>query len=47
MFPQVIAEVDIPIFQQDGAPAPFGAIVHTALGIRFPGWWIGRGRPIN
>jgi hypothetical protein len=37
-----VTEVDGLIFQQDGAPAHFGAIVHTALAKRFPGGWIGR-----
>jgi hypothetical protein len=46
VFPQ-IAEVDGLIFQQDGAPPHFGAIVRTALDERFPGRWIGRGGPIN
>jgi hypothetical protein len=31
VFPQIAAEVDSLIFQQDGAPAHFGGIVHTAL----------------
>jgi hypothetical protein len=46
VFPQ-ISEVDDLIFQQDGAPPHFGAIVRTALDERFPGRWIGRGGPIN
>jgi ribosomal protein S18 acetylase RimI-like enzyme len=46
VFPQ-IAEVDGLIFQQDGAPPHFGAIVHTALDERFRSRWIGRGGPIN
>jgi hypothetical protein len=46
VFPQ-IAEVDSLIFQQDGAPHHFGAIVCTALDKRFPGRWIARGGPIN
>jgi hypothetical protein len=46
VFPQT-AEVDSLIFQQDGAPPYFGAIVRTALDKRFPGRWIGRGGPIN
>jgi hypothetical protein len=46
VFPQ-IAEVDCLIFQQDGAPPNFGAIVRTALDERFSGQWIGRGGPIN
>jgi hypothetical protein len=47
VFPQTVAEVDGLISQQDGAPAHFGPIVRTALDERFPGTWIGRGRPIN
>jgi hypothetical protein len=46
VFPQT-AEVDGLIFQQDGAPPHFGAIVRTALDELFPGRWIGRGGPIN
>jgi hypothetical protein len=46
VFPQ-IAEVDGLIFQQDGAPPHFGAIVRTALVERFHGRRIGRGGPIN
>jgi hypothetical protein len=46
VFPQ-IAEVDGLIFQQDGTPPHFGAIVRTALDERFPGRWIGREGPIN
>jgi hypothetical protein len=46
VFPQ-IAEVDGLIFQQDGAPPHFAAIVRTALDERFPGRCIGRGGPIN
>jgi hypothetical protein len=46
VFPQ-IAEVYGLIFQQNGAPPHFGAIVRTVLGERFPGRWIGRGGPIN
>jgi hypothetical protein len=37
VYPQIIAEVDGLIFQQDGAPAHFDAIVCTALDKRFPG----------
>jgi hypothetical protein len=37
VLPQIIAEVDGFIFQQDGAPAHFGAIVCTALDEQFPG----------
>jgi hypothetical protein len=47
MFPQIVAEVDSLVLQQDGAPARFGAIVRTALDERFPGRWIGRGGPNN
>jgi hypothetical protein len=46
VFPQ-IAEVDGLIFQQDGAPPHFGAIVRTALDERFPDRCIGRGGTIN
>jgi hypothetical protein len=46
VFPQT-AEVDCLIFQQDGAPPHFGAIVRTALDERFLGRWIGRRGPIN
>jgi hypothetical protein len=42
-----IAEVDGLIFQQDGAPPHFGAIVRTALDEQFPGRCIGRGGLIN
>jgi hypothetical protein len=42
-----VAEVDSLVFQQDGAPAGFCAIVRSALDERFPGQWIGKGRPIN
>jgi hypothetical protein len=31
VFPQTVAEVDGLIFEQDGAPAYFGAIVSTTL----------------
>jgi hypothetical protein len=41
VFPQILAEVDGLIFQQDHAPAHFGAIVCTALDERFPDQWIG------
>jgi hypothetical protein len=37
VFPKTVAEVDGLIFQQDGAPAHFGATVRTALDKRFPG----------
>jgi hypothetical protein len=47
VFPQAVAEVDGLLIQRDGAPAHFGAIVHTSLNERFPGGWIGRGGPIN
>jgi hypothetical protein len=47
VFPQMVAEVDGLILQQDGARAHSGATVRTALDERFPGQWIGRGRPIN
>jgi hypothetical protein len=43
----VLAEVDGFIFQENGAPAHFCAIVRTSLDERFPGQWIGRGRSIN
>jgi hypothetical protein len=35
--PQILAEVDGLIFQKDGTPAHFDAIVCTALDKRFPG----------
>jgi hypothetical protein len=41
------AEGDGFILQQDGASAPFGATVRTALDEEFPGRRIGRGEPIN
>jgi hypothetical protein len=47
VFPQIVAEVDGLILQQDGAPAHVGAIILTALDDTFPGRWIGRGGPIN
>jgi hypothetical protein len=47
VFPQIVAEVHGLIFQQDGAPAHFGATGSTALDKRFPGRWIGRGGPIS
>jgi hypothetical protein len=31
VFPQILAEIDNLIFQQDGAPVHFGATVSTAL----------------
>jgi hypothetical protein len=43
VFPQIVAEVNDLISQQDGAPAHFCAIVRSALDERFPGRWIGRG----
>jgi hypothetical protein len=47
VFPQIVAEVDGLIFQQDGAPAHSGAIVHTAMDERFPSQLMSRGRPVN
>lgn len=47
VFPQIVADVDSLIFQQDGAPVHFGAIVSTALDKQFPGLYIGMGGPIN
>jgi hypothetical protein len=35
VFPQTVGEVDGLIFQQNGAPAHFGATAHTALDERF------------
>jgi hypothetical protein len=35
--PQIVAEVESLIFQQDGTPAHFGAIACTALDKQFPG----------
>jgi hypothetical protein len=46
LFPQIVAEVNCLNFQQDGAPACFGAIVRTAVDERFPDPWIGKGGPI-
>jgi hypothetical protein len=43
----LVAEVEVLIFQQDGAPAHFGAIICTALDKQFPDQWISRGGSIN
>jgi hypothetical protein len=45
-FPRIVAKVDGHIFQEDGAPAHFGAIVRTSLDKRFPGS-AGQGRLIG
>jgi hypothetical protein len=47
VFPQIVTEVDGFIFQENGAPANFGAIVRISLNEPFPGRWFGRGRPVN
>jgi hypothetical protein len=42
VLPQIAAEADGLIFQQDGASAHFGATVRTSLDERLPGRWIAR-----
>jgi hypothetical protein len=33
------------LFQQGGAPPHFSHEVRNVLNVKFPSWWIGRGRP--